>query len=269
MQRLDEQLRDRHATVSTGFSVWKRCFFFAVVIVVIGWALITTEVSLNNLSNAPHRFAQYIIRMFPPDLSVLREVMVATFATMRMSIAGSLLGALLALPFSFAASHGIGVPIGLAVATRCLLSVVRTIPSLVYAALFVTVVGLGELAGVMALAAFSFGIVSKLTYENLEVLDQGPFDAVRSAGGNTFHIFRYALLPQATPHFISATLYAWEINLRAAFVLGLVGAGGLGFELMTYIRLFEMQKVCTVLIVLVVFVALVDLLSLRLRRMVA
>ena len=113
----------------------------------------------------------------------------------------------------------------------------------------------------------SFGIISKLLYESLEAMDPGPAEAVRSAGGNSIHVFRYALLPQAMPHFISASLYTWEISVRAAFVLGLVGAGGIGFELMTYIRLFEMRMVGTVLIVLIVLVAGVDYLSHRLRKM--
>lgn len=249
-------------------SNYRRSLLAVAILAVVAWAVLSLDFNVTRLGEAPSKFVRYIARMFPPDPSCLPHILPATLSTVRISIVGSLLGALLALPFAFVATRGVGIPLVLSSVVRLFLGVIRTIPSLVYAALLVSMVGLGEFAGMLAIAITSFGIVSKLLYESLEAMDPRPAEAVRSAGGNSIHVFRYALLPQAMPHFISASLYSWEISVRAAFVLGMVGAGGIGFELMTYIRLFEMRMVGAVLIVLILLVTAVDWISLRLRRMV-
>ena len=246
---------------------WKAAFCIVGGTILVCWAVLSMRLSCSNVEEVPRRFVTFVARMFPPDVSCLDTVMPATLSTIRISIVGSLLGSIVALPVGLLAARGVGLPWIVSAAIRVLLATVRTVPSLILAILFVSVVGLGELAGCLALAVFSFGVVTKLLYESIEAMAPGPCEAVRSCGGNTFDVFRFALLPQALPHYISASLYAWDINLRGAFVLGMVGAGGLGFELMSYIRLFEMRKVSTILTVLVVLVALADWMSGRLRRM--
>jgi phosphonate transport system permease protein len=246
---------------------WKRLVAICCVAAPLVWAVVSLDMSGANIRDAPGQFIRYVSRMFPPDLACLETVLVALLGTVRIAIVGTLMGAVPALPIALCAARGVGIPPWISAFIRIILGATRTVPSLIYAAVFVSMVGLGEFAGALALAAFSFGIVTKLVYESVEAVGPGPSDAVRSAGGNTAHVFRYAVLPQVLPNYLSATIYAWEINIRGAFVLGLVGAGGIGFELITYIRLFEMQKVGMVLLVLVALVSCADLLSVKLRRM--
>ena len=201
----------------------------------------------------------------PPDLrpGFIRQVAVATLETIAMSAIGTLLaagfGLLLAVPAS--------LPDGRARrATRGLLAVLRAIPELVWAALFVIAAGLGPFPGTMALALHTTGVLGRLFAETIENLPPGPAEALRTAGVGRVATFGYATLPQALPQFVSYALYRWENNIRAASILGVVGAGGLGQLLMFHLSLFRMPRVATIVIAIVVLVAGVDAASAALRR---
>jgi phosphonate transport system permease protein len=129
-------------------------------------------------------------------------------------------------------------------------------------------VGLGPFPGTLALAIHSVGMLAKLFADSIEAIDPGPVEALRSAGAGKLSTIRWAVLPQVAPHFISYFLFRFELNVRVAVVLGLVGAGGIGFILTQYMRLFQYQKVCTIILVILVLVMSVDYLSSRLRKAV-
>jgi phosphonate transport system permease protein len=138
--------------------------------------------------------------------------------------------------------------------TRFSLDANRSIDALIIAIFFVAAVGLGPFPGTLALAIHSVGMLGKLFFEAVEGIDKGPVEALEASGASRLQVMRWAILPQVMPYFVSYTLYRFELNIRAAVVLGLVGAGGIGFLLTEYMRLFQYQNVATVLLTILVLV---------------
>lgn len=205
----------------------------------------------------------------PPDVRpvFLQRLGVAALETVAISAIGTLLaaigGLLLALPAS--ARGGAQATLVRRLA-RAVLAVLRAIPELVWAALFVIVAGLGPFSGTMALGLHTTGVLGRLFAETIENAPPGPADALRASGVGRVGVFAYATLPQAAPQFLSYALYRWENNIRAAAILGVVGAGGLGQMLLFHLSLFQMQRVATVVVAIIALVALVDAASALLRR---
>lgn len=241
--------------------------FIGVAVVV--WAFRGSEFQGEKLVEGLDRARTYVRQMFPPDWSVLPAALSALVVTIQMAIVGTLIGFVAALPVSFVAARTAALPRALSSATKTLLNVLRAIPALIYAILFVYMVGLGPFPGAMGIAVGSFVMLAKLFAETLEGVHPAPIEAVKAVGGRPIQVFAYGMLPQALPQFLSHTLYAWELNISAATILGLVGAGGIGKELYQQINYFEWHKVATYMIVLVAMVLLADMVSYRVRRLVA
>ena len=210
--------------------------------------------------------ARFFGEFFPADTSpaFLAKVAVGAAETLAMSALGTALAALaglvLALPASREAAAG-------RTASRLLLNALRSIPELVWAALLLISAGLGPFAGTLALALHTTGVLGRLFAEAIENTPTGPGDALRASGVPTGRVFLYATLPQVLPQLLSYTLYRWENNIRAAAVLGVVGAGGLGQLLAFHMGLFHMGKTCTIVAAMLLLVAFVDSLSLVTRRL--
>ena len=196
------------------------------------------------------------------ELAFLRKMLWAALETLAMSALGTALAAVvgLALALPAAKSHP-NDPARWRDVTRLLLNVLRSIPELVWAALLLISAGLGPMAGTLALALHTSGVLGRLFAETFENQPQGPADALRVRGVRPALVFCYADLPQALPQLVSYTLYRWENNIRAAAVLGVVGAGGLGQMLAFHMGLFQMMETSSVLIAMLLLVALVDGLS--------
>jgi phosphonate transport system permease protein len=150
--------------------------------------------------------------------------------------------------------------------TRSLLNVIRAIPDILYALIFVAAVGVGPLPGVLALVVFNIAIVAKLLSETVDGVDTGPTEAARASGGNRMQVTRWAVLPQVLPHYVAYSLYTFELNIRASTVLGIVGAGGIGRTLLAQYKLFNWSNVSVMVIELFVFVLAIELVSIWLRR---
>lgn len=212
---------------------------------------------------------RFLAEFVPPDLSApfVSLVAVAAWETLAMSALGTLLaagvGVLLALPAS--RLHE-GDPARGRVAARLLLNALRSVPELVWAALLLIAAGLGPFAGTLALAVHTSGVLGRLFAEAIENAPSGPAAALRAQGIDSARVFLYATLPQVMPQLMSYSLYRWENNIRAAAVLGVVGAGGLGQQLSFHMSLFQMNKTATVLIAMLLLVALVDGASFAWRR---
>ena len=245
----------------------------AIVVLAIIAALIvasfaTLDLQLGELFSAGGiaKMAEFARGFAPPDLSPEFIARVATGAveTLAMSALGSLiaavLGLLLALPASRVQHHW------LRQAARLLLNMLRSIPELVWAALLVIAAGLGPFPGTLALAVHTAGVLGRLFADTLENLPPAPAEALRTNGATPVQVFLYATAPQAAPQFISYTLYRWENNIRAATVLGVVGAGGLGQLLYVHLSWFQMERVATVVIAMVLLVLLVDVASYLARQ---
>ncbi len=222
--------------------------------------------------DAARSMARFVGEFFPPDMSAafVRKVAAASLETLAMSALGTLLaaagGLLLALPASRAHE---GDPAWARAPTRLLLNALRAVPELVWAALLLISAGLGPFAGTLALTLHTTGVLGRLFAEAMENASHGPAAALRAHGVGAARVFLYATLPQLLPQLISYTLYRWENNIRAAAILGVVGAGGLGQLLSFHMGLFQMGKTATVLCAILLLVALVDALSYAIRRLLA
>jgi len=249
----------------------KACWFVAAVLALVAASFWTLQLQWGQFLSldALLSMARFAGEFFPPDTSpaFLRKVLVGTWETLAMSALGTALaaaaGLLLALPAS--RLHD-GDAARARAPTRLLLNALRAIPELVWAALLLIAAGLGPFAGTLALAAHTTGVLGRLFAESLENAPPGPAAALRAQGVGNVRLFLYATLPQVLPQLMSYTLYRWENNIRAAAVLGVVGAGGLGQLLSFHMGLFHMGKTATILGAMLLLVALVDALSYGARR---
>lgn len=219
--------------------------------------------------DAVRSMGRFVGEFFPPDLSpaFTHKVLIGAWETLAMSALGTALAAAGGLALALPASRLHAGQRALARSpTRWLLNALRAIPELVWAALLLISAGLGPFAGTLALALHTTGVLGRLFAEAIENAPAGPGDALRAQGVPHGRVFLYATLPQVLPQLLSYTLYRWENNIRAAAVLGVVGAGGLGQLLVFHMGLFHMGKTCTILGAMLLLVALVDSLSYGSRR---
>ena len=202
----------------------------------------------------------------PPEgaPAFLQKTALAALETLSMSALGTLLAIIAGLALSLPAAGRFGAPARGAM--RAVLNVLRSIPELVWASLLLVAAGLGPFAGTLALAFHTSGVLGRLFADALENAEPQPEAALRTNGATAMAAFLYATLPQTLPQMLSYSLYRWENNIRAAAVLGVVGAGGLGQMLKYHLSLFQMQSAATVIIAMLVLVALVDAFSFSLRR---
>jgi len=190
--------------------------------------------------------------MIPPNLSILGRLIAPTIETLQISIWGTSLAVILAVPFGLLAAKNTSPHPILYGLTRLILNATRAINEMIFGLIFVAAVGLGPFPGVLALAFHSVGMLGKFFAEAIENIDAGPVEAVTATGASNWQVIRFSIVPQVMPEFVSIVLYRWELNFRQATVLGIVGAGGIGFELITSMRLFQYQDLLTILIVILV-----------------
>jgi phosphonate transport system permease protein len=237
---------------------------WVVILAAIAWSAVETEVSLSRMIEGLPFMWDFLRRMVPPDLSVLGNALRGAKETIQIAVVGTAVAAVLALPLGFAAARNAAPP-WLFYWARSLLNAFRAVDTLVYALFFVAAVGLGPFPGVLAVMVYTATVLAKLYSEAIEAIEPGPVEAVRATGATTLQVLRWGVLPQLMPQFLSFTLYRFETNIRAAAVLGFVGAGGIGFYIQTYLRLLNYPAAATVLLVLIGLVMIVDFASSRLR----
>lgn len=249
----------------------RACWFaLAVFALVVSsfWSLDLQWAQFLSLE-AARSMGRFVGEFFPPDTSpaFLHKVLVGVWETLAISALGTVLAAAAGLVLALPASRLYEGDAARARApTRLVLNALRSVPELVWAALLLIAAGLGPFAGTLALAAHTAGVLGRLFAEAIENAPPGPAQALRTQGVGTLRVFLYATLPQVLPQLLSYTLYRWENNIRAAAVLGVVGAGGLGQLLAFHMGLFHMGKTCTILAAMLAMVALVDALSFGARR---
>jgi len=249
----------------------RACWFtlaVAALVVASFWSLDLQWGQFLSLE-AARSMGRFLAEFFPADTQpdFLFKVALGAWETLAISDLGTLLAAVAGVALALPASrmHPGDAAWGRA-PTRLLLNALRSVPELVWAALLLIAAGLGPFAGTLALAAHTAGVLGRLFAEAIENAPTGPADALRAQGVGRLPVFLYATLPQVLPQLMSYTLYRWENNIRAAAVLGVVGAGGLGQLLAFHMGLFHMNKTCTILGAMLAMVALVDALSFAARR---
>lgn len=239
----------------------------ALVILAIGALSVhITGFNFETIATNGHQFFAILGAMFPPDLSYMPQVWEPLFDTIKMSLLGSVIGSLLVIPFAVAASTNImhsKIVIGL---MRLLLSIIRTLPTIVCALIATYIFGLGTLAGTSAIAVFTFAYVGKILYEEIETVDMGPYEAMEAMGAGKIRSFVAAIVPQVLPSYLSNCLFCFEGNVRYASILGYVGAGGLGLILNEKIGWRMYPQVGMILIMLFATVFIIETISRAARR---
>ena len=215
------------------------------------------------------RFAQLGVilgKIFHPDFSFLPKVIGPLIDTIKMSLLGTIIGCTLALPVAILSSSNINKNKLVLSLCKFILAIVRTLPTIIIATIAALIFSLGTFAGTVAITIFTFGVVGKMLFESIETIDMGPFEAMESFGANKFEAFWSACIPQIFPTYLSHCLYCFEMNIRAASILGYVGAGGLGLLINERIGWRDYNSLGTVLLVLFIAVVLVDFLSTYFRK---
>ncbi|MBI4736871.1 MAG: phosphonate ABC transporter, permease protein PhnE [candidate division NC10 bacterium] len=242
----------------------RRAGLTLAILAVYVWFLAATEVSLPRFLRGLPWMADFLRRMVPPDLSVLRSALTGALQTFQIAVVGTTVAALLALPLGFLSARNVVRP-SIFYPARALLNLFRSIDTMVYALFFVAAVGLGPFPGILAVVTYTVMTLAKLYSEAIEGIEPGPVEAISATGATRLQVLRFGILPQVLPLFASYVLYRLETNIRAATILGFVGAGGIGFYIQTYLRMINYPAASAVLLVLVAMVMGVDFASSRLR----
>jgi len=260
----------------------------------LGWGGLTVavlwftadQIGMNPLAlieGADHMW-DFLTRMFPPDLSYIFFLGRALVETIQIAIWGTLLAVVFSIPMSLLAARNttpliilpwftktwqrLGLHLLVFHLTRLFLNMLRGINELIFALIFVSAVGLGPFAGVLAIAVHATGMLAKFCGEEIEGVDQGQVEAVQATGASKMQVILFAIIPQVIPAFISYSIFRFDVSIRSATVLGLVGAGGLGFSLIKTMKLFKYHETATCILVIFLLVGASDWISSKWRAKV-
>ncbi len=245
------------------WKLWTGAGLFAVAFI---WSARGAEASLPRFIEGLPLLARIVVLMLVPDWSWAGRSLSGMVVSVQVALLGTTVGMLLAFPLAFLASRNISPHAASSYLGKQVLNLIRTFPEIILAIFFVAAYGPGALAGMMAIGLHSTGSLGKLYAEVVETIDPGPLEALRAAGANRVKVFWYAVMPQVLPEFMALSLYRFEINARAATVLGLVGAGGIGTIMVQALQFRRWEVVGMALIVIIVVVTLIDTASSALRR---
>lgn len=237
----------------------------AVVIGLFWLSANQTGVEAGTLVQQFPTIVSFTLELFPPAWSFWSASIGPMLETIQIALIATTVGAVLAIPPSFAAARNVMTNRLGYQAVRFVLNALRTLPEVIVAAIFVAAVGLGPVAGILALVIFSFSFIAKLFSESIEAIDPGPVEAIRASGGNVVQVAAYGIMPQVLPQFLSYSLYSFEVNVRIAVVLGIVGAGGIGQLMMRTFQFLQYDRLATIILVIFVAVIAIDALSNHLR----
>ena len=238
---------------------------------IIGIVIAAVVAMSYNIDANPVEFVEGI-----PNLAIVAKEMTeveldlfgtafwSMLETIEMAFIGTVVGVAIALPLSMLAARNLNRKL-VYVPIRALLAAARTFPSILWAILFVIMVGLGPFAGILAIIMYTIGFIAKLQYESIEAIDSDPVEAVSSIGVSKWQLIRHVVVPESAPHLLSQILYMFDYNVRQTSILGLVGAGGIGFYIINYIKFFEYGKAAVFMLVVLITVLLIDWASVKIR----
>lgn len=272
-----EEALDRKLTVAEMYANRPRkwllhTFIVLVIALLVGWS--AADISYTGLTATGTEVAKGVIHgVFNPDLDLMfgtgdSDVPYLLLQTIAIAVLGTLFGAILAIPFAFLASFNI-MPKPVAYVVRVLILMIRTIPSIVWALMWIRVTGPGAACGVITQSVCSIGMISKMYITAIEDLDTHILESLDAMGCTPFQKIRYGVIPQLTASFISTTIYRFDINLKDATTLGIVGAGGIGASLVQCLNSRRWAMVGSFVWGLMVLVLIIELVSTKIRRRLA
>jgi phosphonate transport system permease protein len=266
----------RGANRASGSGAWGRslttalhCVSTLLGLAIVVQALIVVEARPQDLITGIHGMADLIWRAVPPDFSKLPAAVWPTLQTVDIALFGTMVGIVIAVPLALLAAANMTPSRFAYYAARSVIGFTRAVPDLVWALLFVTAVGLGPFPGGLALGVHSVGMLGRLFAETIEQMDMGPIHALELTGARRIQVFTHGIIPTILPSLPGVSLYRLDENIRSSLVLGFVGAGGIGFQLLTAMNLFQYQEVSLLLIIIFVIVLGAERASAALRERLA
>ncbi|MEX2443467.1 MAG: phosphonate ABC transporter, permease protein PhnE [Alkalispirochaeta sp.] len=243
-----------------------RFLSFLTVGVVLVWTLGTIDVFWPWVWTAPEEIHDMFSRMMPPNYRTIPEIVPVLIETINIATIGTIFAVVISLPVAYLGARNVSPNVITLAVARVIIVASRSINTLIWALLFVAILGPGPLAGVLAIAFRSVGFMGKLVGESIEEIDWGPIEALQSSGSARGHIITYAVVPQIIPSFWAVAILRWDINIRESTVLGMVGAGGIGMLFQVAIDLFRWNTVSMVLVSIIVVVLFGEVVTAIVRR---
>ena len=237
----------------------------AAAVAFLAWCAEGVGLRPKDVAGALPAIGEYFYRMAPPKWEFAEVLWKPAAETLYIALWGNVIALAIGLPLGILAASNVTRSVALRHAAKSALNFLRSVSELIWAVFFVAAVGLGPFPGALALGVNFGGILGRLYAEALENIDHGPVEALQATGASRLQVIVYAMLPQALPQFVTYNLYWFEVGVRSATVLGMVGAGGIGFELVTTIRLFEWRETGVVLLLILAMVTIIDFASTWIR----
>ena len=238
---------------------WKTFVFIALFISALIFVVKDLEVDfVKLLSDSSKYFGDILSRMLPPDFSNLRELIYAMFETIEIAFLGTFIAIVLSIPLGLFSARNLAPNYFVYLVCKTVVIFFRAIPEFIIAMILVIAIGFGAMPGVLALGLHTMGFLAKFYAEDIEHINKGPIDALKSSGATKSQIISFGVIPQILPSFVANNLYILDRNVRMATMLGIVGAGGIGYELQSSFRMFEYERVSAIIILIFVTIFLID-----------
>ncbi len=265
VQQLDERKLWQRYDTATRLRLWGG-WLGTTLLVLVCWQVISGATHWEFVADAPQQLNQFVGRMFPPRWSYLNELWRPLWDTLNIATLGTLLGLSIAFPLSFLAAQNTTPHPLLRYVALLIIVVSRSVNSLIWALLLVAIIGPGVLAGIISIGLRSIGFMGKLFYESIEETSREPVEAITATGASPLQVLSYSILPQVLPSFAGISIFRWDINIREATVVGLVGAGGIGLSLNASVNALQWSQVGMIFIVIFVVVLFSEWVSARVRQ---
>ena len=248
---------------------WKTYTFILSLIAALIFVTIDLEINFIKLfSDSSKYFGDILNRMLPPDFSNFSNLIYAMFETIEIAFLGTFIAIMLSIPVGLFSARNLAPNYTVFLIARIITIFFRAIPEFIIAMILVIAVGFGAIPGVLALGLHTMGFLAKFYAEDIEHVNKGPIEALKSSGASKRQIIAFAVIPQIIPSFVANNLYILDRNIRMATMLGIVGAGGIGYELQSSFRMFEYQKVSAIIIIIFITIFIIDHLSSFIRSKV-
>ena len=241
---------------------WKTYVFILSLISILALTIIDLEINFLKLFSDSSKYLGDIFnRMLPPDFSNFKNLIYSMIETIEIAFLGTFIAITLSIPIGLLSARNLAPNYAVFLVARTVTIFFRAIPEFIIAMILVIAIGFGAIPGVLALGIHTMGFLAKFYAEDIEHVNKGPIEALKSSGASKRQIISFAIIPQIIPSFIANNLYIFDRNIRMATMLGIVGAGGIGYELQSSFRMFEYQKVSAIIIIIFITIFIIDHLS--------
>ena len=245
---------------------WKTLTTIGIFSFVLVFVVNDLEINFIKLvTDSSKYFGDILSRMLPPDFSNLNQLIYAMFETIEIAFLGTFIAILLSIPLGLFSARNLAPNYFVYIICKTIVIFFRAIPEFIIAMILVIAIGFGAMPGVLALGLHTMGFLAKFYAEDIEHINKGPIDALKSSGASKSQIISFGVIPQILPSFVANNLYILDRNVRMATMLGIVGAGGIGYELQSSFRMFEYERVSAIIILIFVTIFLIDYISAFIR----